>query len=264
MDDDARALRRGVGAGAAVSEELDEATVLALWLTAWLRGEVSLDDARDAVVGSDAAHDVLDVPGPPEEAGTSTPLILALGRFRAAGASGASLALPEPGDPLGLAGPPSFNSEAFDAEQAVVVRGTGVGLVPVRAGAGVVWRCLPATPPPPSHGVADAERELRRTLTLTAEALSDLDVARWRPEVADELMDLRRPLALPVPASISGRTQALLALATRCRRIVWLALEDDGNAVTAREIDARRQALLPLERAARRAVVAACDPDAER
>lgn len=264
MDDDARALRRGVGAGAPVSEELDEATVLALWLTAWLRGEVSLDDARDAVVGSDAAHDVLDVPGAPDEAGTSTPLILALGRFRAAGATGASLALPEPGDPLGLAGPPSFNSEAFDAEQAVVVRGAGVGLVPARAGAGVVWRCLPATPPPPTHGVADAERELRRTLTLTAEALSDLDVARWRPDVADELMDLRRPLALPVPASISGRTQALLALATRCRRIVRLALEDDGNAVTAREIDARREALLPLERAARRAVVAGCDPDAER
>ena len=65
MDDDARALRRGVGAGLPVSEELDEATVLALWLTAWLRGEVSLDDARDAVVGSDAAHDVLDVPGRP-------------------------------------------------------------------------------------------------------------------------------------------------------------------------------------------------------
>ena len=145
-----------------------------------------------------------------------------------------------------------------------MVRGAGLGLVPVRAGAGVVWRCLPATPPPPTHGVADAERELRRTLTLTAEALADLDVARWRPEVADELMDLRRPLALPVPAAISGRTQALLALATRCRRIVALALEDDGNAVTAREIDARREALLPLDRAARRAVVAACDPDAER
>ena len=46
--------------------------------------------------------------------------------------------------------------------------------------------------------------------------------------------------------------------------IVALALEDDGNAVTAREIDARREALLPLDRAARRAVVAACDPDAER
>ena len=264
MDDDARALRRGVGAGAPVSDELDEATVLALWLTAWLRGEVSLDDARDAVVGSDAAHDVLDVPGPAETAGTSTPLILALGRFRAAGATGASLALPEPGDPLGLAGPPSFNAEAFDAGQAVVVRGAGLGLVPVRAGAGVVWRCLPAAPPPPTHGVADAERELRRTLSLSAEALADLDVARWRPEVADELMELRRPLALPVPSAISGRTQALLALATRCRRIVVLALSDDGSAVTAREADARREALLPLDRAARRAVVAACDPDAER
>ncbi len=262
MDDDARALRRGVGAGAPVSEDLDDATVLALWLTAWLRSEVSLDDARDAVVGGDAAHDVLDLPG--DDHGASTPLILALGRLRGAGATGASLALPEPGDPLGLAGPPSFNTEAFEAEQAVVVRGAGVGLVPTRAGAGVVWRCLPATPPPPTHGVADAERVLRRTLTTTADALVDLDVARWRPEAADELMDLRRPLALPVPAAVSGRTQALLALATRCRRVVALALEDDGNAITAREIGVRRETLLPLDAAARRAVVAACDPDAER
>lgn len=264
MDDDAGALRRGLGAGATVSDELDDATVLALWLTAWLRGEVSLDDARDAVVGGDAAHDVLDLPGDARDAGTSTPLILALGRLRAAGATGASLALPEPGDPLGLAGPPSFNAEAFEAEQAVVVRGAGLGLVPARAGAGVVWRCLPATPPPPTHGVADAERVLRRALTTTADALVDLDVARWRPEVADELMELRRPLALPVPAALSARTQALLALATRCRRIVALAREDDGNAVTAREIAARREALQPLDGAARRAVVAACDPDAER
>ncbi|NUR05483.1 MAG: hypothetical protein HOQ45_00570, partial [Nocardioidaceae bacterium] len=50
------------------------------------------------------------------------------------------------------------------------------------------------------------------------------------------------------------------ALATRCRTIVDLALEDDGGAVTAAEADARRDALAPLDAAARRALVATCSP----
>jgi hypothetical protein len=253
MDDDARALRRDVDTGAG-RDDLEESAVLALWLTAWLRGEVSLDDARDAVVGPDAAHDVAGGDG------AMTPFILAVGAWRSMGATGASLALPVPGDPLGLAGPPGFNAEALEAGQAVVLLGAGVGLVPVRAGAGVVWRTLPAAPLPPSEGVPAAEHALRRALSASADRLVDLDVARWRPEVADELMDLRKPLTLPVPATLPGRAQALLALASRCRRITALALADDGGSVTAREADVRREALLPLDAAARRAVVAACDP----
>jgi len=260
VDDDARALRRAAGTGIPLSEDLEEASVLSLWLNAWILGAVSLDEARDAVVGPDAAHDVVDLPGEP----ASTPLILALGRLRAAGAVGASLSLPTAGDPLGLAGPPSFNAEAMEARQAVVVHGVGWGLVPTRAGAGVVWRCLKAERPSPSTGATEAEHDLRRTLTVTADRLVSLEVARWRPEVADELMDLRSPLSLPLPHSLPGRTQALLALATRCRRIVALALEDDGNALTAREAEERRTALLPLDGAARRAVVAACDAFGQR
>jgi hypothetical protein len=254
VDEDPRALRRDVAASTG-RDDLEESAVLALWVTAWLRGEVSLDDTRDAVVGPDAAHDVLDT-----EAGASTPFVLALGAWRGAGATGLALALPVAGDPLGLAGPPAFNAEAMEAQQAVLLQGTGIGLVPVRAGAGVVWRTLPAASSPPSEGVAAAERDLRRELTSAADRLVDLDVARWRPEVADELMDLRKPLSLPVPPGLPGRSQALLALASRCRRIVALALEDDGGSVTAREADVRRAALLPLDAAARRAVVAACDP----
>lgn len=253
MEDDARALRREVGAGTGRAD-LTESAVLALWVSAWLRGEVSLDDARDAVVGPDAAHDVVD------GAGAFAPFILALGAWRNAGATGVSLALPAPGDPLGLAGPPAFNAEALEAAQAAVVAGAGVGLVPARAGAGVVWRTLPAAPVPQTEGVPEAEHQLRRALSAAADRLVDLDVARWRPEVADELMDLRSPIQLPVPPGTPGRVQALLALAVRCRRIAALALDDDGGSVTAREADQRRQALLPLDAAARRAVVAACDP----
>ncbi|MDX5398505.1 MAG: hypothetical protein LPK92_02100, partial [Actinomycetes bacterium] len=70
---------------------------LAVWFTAWAAGEVSLDDARDAIVAGDTAHDVVGLPGESEP----VPVILALGRLRAEGATSAGLALPVPGDPLG-------------------------------------------------------------------------------------------------------------------------------------------------------------------
>jgi hypothetical protein len=43
--------------------------------------------------------------------------------------------------------------------------------------------------------------------------------------------------------------------------IVDLALADDGGALSAAEIEQRRAALVPLERAGRRALVAACSPE---
>jgi hypothetical protein len=185
------------------------------------------------------------------------PLILALGALRAEGATAAGLALPVPGDPLGLGGPPPFNAEALEAGEAVVLD-ADLGLVPVRAGAGVVWRCLPAVTRRQVPDLDEADTGLRAELPRAADALAELDVARWRPEVADELMALRRPQPLDVPAAMDPRAQRMVAFAERCRTIVALALVDDGGAVTAAEADRRREALLPLDRAARRALVAAC------
>ncbi len=233
---------------------LPDAVRLALWFSAWCEGLVSLDAARDAVVGPDAAHDVVGLPGRDE----SVPLILALGALRAERATGAGVALPVPGDPLGLGGPSAFNAEALEHAEAVVLRGVDLGLLPVRAGAGVVWRCLPAHERRQVPDLAEADTGLRTALPQVADQLASLDVARWRPEVADELMALRRTDDLEVPEGTSPRAQRMVALATRCRRIVALALADDGGAVTAAEADRRREALLPLDRAARRALVAAC------
>jgi hypothetical protein len=233
---------------------LTDSVRLALWFSAWCEGRVSLDEARDEVVAQDAAHDVIGLPGQ----GDSVPLILALGLLRAERASGAGLALPEPGDPVGLGGPPPFNAEALEAGEAVVLHGVDLGLVPVRAGAGVVWRCLPAHERRQVPDLAEADTLLRGALPQAADELATLDVARWRPEVADELMALRRPQGLAVPDGMDPRAQRMVALATRCRTIVDLALADDGGSVTASEADRRRAALLPLDRAARRALVAAC------
>jgi hypothetical protein len=92
-------------------------------------------------------------------------------------------------------------------------------------------------------------------------ALAALDVARWRPEVADALMDLHHPPRLKPPAGTPVRCVDLAARALQARAIVDLALEDEGGAVSAAEASARRAALQPLGAAARRALVAACSSE---
>jgi hypothetical protein len=238
---------------------LPESVRFALWYSAWAAGRVSLDDARDGVVAGDGAHDVvgLDVVGPSGDP-EPVPVIVALGRLRATGAAGAGVALPAPGDPLGLAGPVAFNAEALEVGQAVLLGDAGMGLLPARVGSGVIWRCVPANGRPQVPDLPEADTGLRAAMLDAAERLARLDVARWRPEVAEELVSLRRSAELPVPVGMAPRAQRLLALAQRCRGIVELALADDGGALTAAEADARRATLAPLDRAARRGVVAAC------
>jgi hypothetical protein len=231
---------------------LPDSARFALWFTAWCAGATSLDETRDAIVGDDAAHDVSGLPS------GSAPLILALGELRAVGATSAGVALPVAGDPLGLAGPPAYNTLAIEHGEAVVLDGAELGLVPVRAGAGVVWQVLPAVTLRQVPDLFEADTMLRSTLVQAAEVLADLDVARWRPDVADELMALRRPADLVLPPGSADRASRMLGLATRLRTIVDLALADDGGAVSASEAERRRHAILPLDHAARRAVVAAC------
>jgi hypothetical protein len=232
----------------------------ALWFSAWLAGTTSLDDTRDAIVGDDAAHDVVGIPG----SGDSTPLIVALGLLRSHRASGAGIALPVPGDLLGLAGPGAFNVDVVEAGEGVVLEGADLGLVPFRAGAGVVWSCHHAVSRRQVPDPSEADQLLRQALVRTTDVLADLDVARWRPEVADELMALRRHADFTFPTAMAPRAVRLAALATRCRTIVELALEDDGGSVSASEAEARRQALAPLDHAARRGLVAACSFPWER
>ena len=237
-----------------MSSPLPLSAHFALWFSAFAAGRVSLDETRDRVVGDDAAHDVHGLPDQAEP----VPLILALGLLRAEGATGAGLALPAPGDPLGLAGPAAFNSEALDTGEGVVLTGADLGLVPHRVGAGVQWEAMPAVSRRQLPDPSEADALLRRTLLGTTEALAELDVARWRPEVADELMALRRRTDLALPTGMAPRAVRLAELSSRCRVIVELALEDEGGAVTAAEADSRREALLPLDHAARRGLVAAC------
>jgi hypothetical protein len=240
---------RRVSSGA-VTRPLPESARLAWWGTAWLRGQVAPDDLMDAVIGEDATH----------TAGPGEGLLTALGRLRVAGAHGLGLALPAAGDPVGIGGPRELTEAALAAGQAVVAVGAPFALVPERVGAAVSWRVLDALPRQLTD-LGDADRELRRTTLAAADSLAALAVARWRPEVADLLL-AHSPAPVPAPPGIPPRCVDLAGRGLRALQVVELALADDGAAVSGSEAELRRDALLPLERAGRRAVVAACSPEA--
>ncbi len=228
---------------------------MAWWLTAWLRGHARPSEVCEAVLDGDAAHDVVGLPG--EE---PLPLLFALPALRRTGAQGAGLALPVAGHPAGLGGPAAFNRAALEAGEAVVLVGAELGLVPHRAGAGVVWTALPASRRQLTD-LGEAARTMRRAWAETASRLADLEVARWSPEVADALMNLRRRPALRHPDGVPADAVDLAVQAQQALAIVDLALADDGAAATAAEAGARRTALVELGRAAREAWVAAASPE---
>ncbi|MFD7923217.1 hypothetical protein ACFV3R_28845 [Streptomyces sp. NPDC059740] len=245
---------------------------LAAWGNALLAGLVSPDDAGLNIVGDDVTHRVAGLPGEAAPVG----LTLALGRLRALGATGLRVALPAPGHPLGLSGPPEFNARALETGEAVLVCGTSLGLVPEVFEAGpagdvhveVVWQCLAVRDAPAADvpSLSEAERELAEALREATEALSRMDVAGSGP-VAQAALEAyraraeagRQVLAPGYPA----RAVRVLELAQRVGALLAIASggggdgREHGAAVSASEIGARAEALRPVERTARRAQVAA-------
>ncbi|MFE3253896.1 hypothetical protein [Streptomyces sp. NPDC059209] len=241
--------------------------LLAAWGNALLAGFVSPDDAVLAIVGTDAVHRVSGLPGETGPVG----LTLALGRLRALGVTGYRVALPAPGHPLGLSGPPEFNARALEAEEAVVASGAAYGLVPEVSAVGpegdlhveVVWHCLPVREAPPADvpSLSEAERELAEALRDATEVLSRLDVAGSGP-VAEAALDAYRARAERgrevLAPGYPPRAVRVLELAQRVGLLVALARENGhGGAVSASEMAARGEALRPVERVSRRAQVAA-------
>jgi hypothetical protein len=240
---------------------------LAAWGNALLAGLVSPDDAVATIVGDDAVHRMEGLPGEPGPVG----LTLGLGRLRALGVTGLRLALPAPGHPLGLSGPPEFNARAIEAEEAVICYGAAFGLVPEAYEAGpdgdvhveVVWHCLPVREAPPADvpSLGEAERELAEALRDATEVLSRLDVAASGP-VAEAAIDAYRARAERgrevLAPGYPPRAVRVLELAQRVALLVSLAGENGhGGAVSSAEMAARAEALRPVERVGRRAQVAA-------
>lgn len=247
----------------------------AWWGTALLRGATSPDAFLDALAEHAVAHVVVGGagagvgPGAGAGAGdagtraTGGPgsLVDLLGLLRALGVDGVGAAYPSPGDPVGLGGPAVFNAAALEAGEAVVAVGGDVGWVPSQVGAAVEWTAHPAHRRPVPD-VGEADRALRAGLLEALDGLARLDVARWNPDLADELLHLGRAPAPAPPPGVPARCADLAARALRMLRVVELGRRDDGGALSAAEATARSSALVDLDRLARRALTAAASPEA--
>jgi hypothetical protein len=242
--------------------------LLVAWGNAWLTGHLGLDEAVDAVerlCGPQVAN------GVPDHAG-ETPLRTGLATLRRSGLTGLRLALPAPGDPLGLSGPPAFNTAAIEAEEAVLatVGDSVLGLIPAedRRGSSYVgtrWtvhETRPAVADTPL--LPEADHELTLAVREATEALTSVDgTAEWRPEIAEALGALRAShhheqvggLAPGYPA----RAHRVAALAGRLAVVVDLARATETAALSAAQVRRRSEALRDLDRAVRRAQVAACN-----
>jgi hypothetical protein len=241
---------------------------LAVWAGGWLDGEATLADVLDRVQGDDEPHTVAGIPAhsAPESLGT------ALAALRANGVTALRVALPRPGDPYGLSGPPDLNADAVAAGEAVLAVGAPVALVPSVETFGppgdqghlVSWLWRDAVRPVSGPSLTEAEHDLSDALLAAGSTLTALDVAAWRPEVAQLLDDIRSGRSgEPLPRVFSPQAQLLAARAARLLAVCAVALDDDGGALSAARAAERRAALQPLERAARHALAAACNARAD-
>jgi hypothetical protein len=180
---------------------------------------------------------------------------VALHELPAALAGPISLALPAPGDPIGLGGPVSFNLAAIDAGEAVLAG--NLGLVPQVDARTVLWQAFPAERAP-WVDERETASELRVVLLDVTRRLVELDVAAWQPDIPDLLLNLRHRAPLPLPPGFDARRVETVERAVLCLDIIELARAEDGGAVTAYEMERRAAALNDLGRAARRALVGAC------
>ncbi len=233
---------------------------LAAWAAAFFAGQVSVDQAADAVTGGDAPHQVGGLPAFDVEL---VPLREVLVAWRRAG-GGVRAVLPVAGDVRGLPGPAAFRSAALEHGEAVA--GTALGVVPEvvdyapsSAPPTVLWQAFSIDPAPADFvSVSDAQYELTTAIRESASALSAADVAGWIDDIADTLHDARHAgERLNLPPDFPPRAIALLAQAERLQAVLDLAFTDPtGGAIDRTGIAARAAALAPLAVAVRRARVA--------
>lgn len=235
--------------------------VTALWLGALRSGSGELPAALAAVQGEDEPHTT-------DDGGTFGDLLTTLARTEA---EVVHAALPVPG----AAGVPAEAAEpALAAGEAVLVRSAGrqtTTAVPVvtefgsawEPGAMVTWQVTVSSAVvsmPDSLG--EARRDLTEALELAIEALTQMDVARWREEAATEIAqlasaDVPGTIARVLPPGLDTRSRDLLVRAARLQAIVALAAEDDGAAVNVWQADQRAAAMRHVGSTARRAMMAA-------
>lgn len=218
---------------------------LVAWGNAWLSGHVGLDEAIDQVEKLSG----------PAVVG-SLPLRRYLAELRVDGLGELRLALPAPGDPLGLSGPPAFNAAAVEAGEAViaVLGDRALGLVPspdLRGSSysGVLLAVHESGPPRADlPSLAEAERELTASMRAATEALAEVSgPPQGHPGRLDRVNSALAPGYPP-------RAHRVSALASRLSAALLVA---DDRGLTATQIATRSVALRALDSAVRRALVSA-------
>ncbi len=265
-----------------VAEDLTQpsfprSVLLALWLNSvQAHPDIEPNDLITAVEDIDEPHRLLGTASTPAvPTAEQEPLLrTAMSHWRTQPLRAAAL-LPAPGDPGGL--PPGVSPSATTAGECVLLRlgDRDIGLVPevevfgsiYEQGFHVSWTAHDIDPWENRFlgavgSLQDAERSLRRALTTATEALTSLDVARWRDDAADAIHALGTAASEPerLPPSLGQRQVQVLILATRLRSIVDLATDDDGGAVNLWQADQRGTALREVDYAARHAMAAATLP----
>lgn len=245
---------------------------LAVWSAAWIAGAAAADDVLDALTPWSEAHDVVaadigvavatDLPTP-DHAGVGLGALLVLLRQRC-GPLGldARVVLPAPGDVRGLPGPDGLRAAALEVGECAVFAGADLAVVPSIVADGVLrWTVfvVEAVPPQAHPSLADAEAELRSGVRDAASTLAEMDVARPRAGVREEIAArLRRRPQASWPTGTPGRPLRVLQHADEVEAILVAASGDDpGGALTSGAALARTDALRPLATAVRAARVAA-------
>ena len=255
---------------------------LAVWSAAWIAGAAAADDVLDALAPWSEAHDVVaadfgvaaetDLPTP-DHAGEGLGALLVLLRRRvgASGATGwdraplgldARVVLPAAGDVRGLPGPDELRRTALAAGECAVFAGAGLAVVPAPVADGVLrWtvHVVENVPPQAHPSLADAEHDLRAGVRDAASTLAEMNVARPRDGVREEIAaTLRRRPQPGWPSGTPGRPLRVLQHADEVEAILLAATGDDpGGALTSSAALARTDALRPLATAVRAARVAA-------
>lgn len=184
------------------------------------------------------------------------------------------LALPVPGDVRGLPGAGPWTALALDTGEAVV---TGVEvLVPVIEAHGndvegystftrweIFAREVSATQAMPRAGLSEADRELRLALTNAVDLLAAVDVARWSPELAEAVADIRSQrrgvdhFASTLPRSYGPHARELLARARVVERIIEAALSIETTLLDSASTLERNRALAGVAASVRASICAA-------
>ena len=220
----------------AVSTHLPPSGRLAWWATAWLHGHVVTDLVVDAVLGDDvdpgrggAARPRAGRPG-----AAPTPWSAAwrgcVRRVRGASArrSRSRATRSASAGPRRSTRPPSRPARRWSPTSASAWSRSP-------SAPATTWVAVRRPAPPAARRRRGRSGPAPRAAGGGLARWPTLDVARWRPEVADLLMNLRHRDPLAAPPGVPQRCVDLAERATQALAIVEAALVDDGAAISAHE-----------------------------